>query len=259
LSDPDGVSTRPRDWDARTYDRVSDPQAEWAQAVLDRLGLHGDETVLDAGCGSGRITEDLVERLPRGRVIAVDAAPGMVEHARARLGDRARVFQCDLLELHLDETVDAVFSNAVFHWISDHDLLFRRLYDALRPGGRLVAQYGGEGNVARFHEVANEVAAREPFASHLAGWRGPWNFTSAGYARRALEGAGFEDVEAWIEPRPMRPPEPREFIRVVCLGHHLERLPEDLRARYVDAVADAVGDPVEIDYVRLNITARRGD
>lgn len=248
-----------RDWDAETYDRVAGPQAEWSRQVLDRLELRGDETVLDAGCGSGRVTAELVDRVPRGRVIAVDSAPSMVELARARLGDRAEVFVCDLLALHLDEPVDTVFSNAVFHWIPDHDLLFRRLFDALRPGGRLVAQYGGEGNVAHFHQVAKQVGGREPFADHLADWAGPWNFTSPREARRSLERAGFTQIEAWLEPRPTRPEEPRAFIRAVCLGPHLERLPGPLRDRYVDAVAGAIGEPLELDYVRLNITARRGD
>jgi trans-aconitate 2-methyltransferase len=248
-----------RDWDAATYDRLSDVQAEWAREVLDRLPLEGGETVLDAGCGSGRVTAMLLERLPRGRVVAVDAAPSMVEHARASLPlDRATVFQSDLLELALEEPVDAVFSNAVFHWVSNHDRLFRRLYEALSPGGPLIAQYGGEGNVAHFHQAADEVAAGEPYAQHLAGWRGPWTFTSAEAARASLEQAGFERIDTWLEPRPMLPPEPREYIRVVCLGHHLARLPDELRAPFVEAVADRIGDPLEIDYVRLNISARRG-
>jgi trans-aconitate 2-methyltransferase len=246
-----------RDWEATTYDRVSDVQAEWARAVLDRLPLNGDETVLDAGCGSGRVTAMLLERLPRGHVVAADASPSMVEHARAALGDRATVVLSDLTELELDEPVDAAFSNAVFHWIPDHALLFRRLHAALKPGARLIAQYGGEGNVAHFHEVASKVAGEEPFAEHIAGWRGPWNFTSAEYAREQLEAAGFEEVRTWLEPAPMRPAEPREFIRVVCLGHHLTALPEELKGQYVDAVADRLGDPLELDYVRLNVDARR--
>jgi trans-aconitate methyltransferase len=158
----------PRDWDAATYDRVSDPQVEWALEVLDRLPLRGDETVLDAGCGSGRVTRLLLERLPRGRVVAVDAAPAMVEQARAALGDRATVLLADLAELELDEPVDAVFSNAVFHWVADHERLFTRLHAALRPGGRLVAQCGGEGNVERFLAVARAVAEEPPFADYLA-------------------------------------------------------------------------------------------
>ena len=245
------------DWDASTYERVSGPQLAWAGEVIDRLELRGDETVLDAGCGSGRVTRVLLERLPRGHVVAVDAAPSMVEHARAALGERATVIQADLQELVLDEPVDAVFSNAVFHWIPDHDLLFRRLHAALEPGGRMSAQCGGAGNVERFHGLADEVGAREPFAEHLRGWTGPWNFAGAEETAERLERAGFTGVETWLHPWPVTPDEPREFIRTVCLNYHLERLPEELRDAYVDAVAARLGRPPVIDYVRLNIVARR--
>ncbi len=115
---------KPRDWDAATYDRVSTPQVEWAGPVLDRLELRGDETVLDAGCGSGRVTAMLIERLPQGKVIAVDSSPAMVAKAREAIGDRAEVLLQDLAELRVAEPVDAVFSNAVFHWVLDHERLF---------------------------------------------------------------------------------------------------------------------------------------
>ena len=246
-----------RDWDAATYERVSDVQAEWARDVLGRLPLEGDEVVLDAGCGSGRVTAMLLERLPAGHVIAVDGSESMVEAARVRLGDRATVIHSDLLDLELAEPVDAVFSNAVFHWVLDHERLFERIATALRPGGRLIAQYGGAGNVEHFHDVATEVAQREPYAAHLGDFRGPWSFTTPEYARTRLEAAGFTDVETWLEPRPMRPAEPRDFVRSVCLGPHLEHLPAELQQNYVDDVVARLGDPVEIDYVRLNVSARK--
>jgi trans-aconitate 2-methyltransferase len=246
-----------RDWDAATYHRVSGPQLAWAEAVLERLPLSGDETVLDAGCGSGRVTRLLAERLPRGRVVAVDAAPAMVALARAELGPEVEIFQADLATLELDEPVDAVFSNAVFHWVPDHDALFTSLFAALRPGGRLVAQCGGAGNVERFHGAAREVAEEEPFAPYLSGWEGPWNFASAEATAERLASAGFEAVDTCLEPAPVVPEFTLDYLRTVCLGHHLERLPEDLRERYVAEVARRCGEPVELDYVRLNISASR--
>ena len=245
-----------REWDAATYDRVSGPQVEWARTVLDRLELRGDETVLDAGCGSGRVTRMLLERLPEGRVIAVDQDESMVAHAREALPpDRATVFRADLAELELDEQVDAVFSNAVFHWLPDHDRLFRALAAALRPGGQLVAQCGGEGNVARFLGVAAEVAARDPFAEHLEGWTGPWNFAGAEETAERLERAGFDEIETWLEPGAVVPDDPENYLQTVCLGHHLEELPEPLRKDFVTDVLGRSGP--ELDYVRLNIAARR--
>jgi trans-aconitate 2-methyltransferase len=245
-----------RDWDAATYHRVSAPQLEWAEHVLARLPLRGDETVLDAGCGSGRVTHVLLEQLPRGHVVAVDSAPSMVEHALTALDpERATVLQADLTKLELDEPVDAAFSNAVFHWIADHDALFARLFEALRPGGLLVAQCGGKGNVARFHAAATAVAAEEPYAEHLAGWTGPWNFAGAEETAERLGRAGFTDVATWLEPYPVSPPDPTGFLRTVCLGPHLEQLPDELRGRFVDAVRERCG--TELDYVRLNIDAKK--
>jgi trans-aconitate 2-methyltransferase len=245
-----------RDWDAATYDRVSAPQLEWAERVLERLPLRGDETVLDAGCGSGRVTLLLLERLPGGHVVAVDSAPSMVEHARNALDpERATVLLANLTELELDEPVDAVFSNAVFHWIEDHDVLLARMHAALRPGGRLVAQCGGKGNVQRFHDAAWQVAAEEPYAAHFAGWRGPWNFADAEETAERLARAGFTEVDTWLEPYPVTPPDPSGFLRTVCLAPHLEQLPEELRARYLAAVRERCG--TELDYVRLNIDAKK--
>jgi trans-aconitate 2-methyltransferase len=248
------VSGGTRDWDAGTYHRVSDVHTEWAEQVLGRLSPA--KVVLDAGCGSGRVTQMLLDRCEH--VVAVDAAPSMVEHARETLGARATVLQQNLLELSLPEPVDAAFSNAVFHWVPDHPRLFSRLHEALKPGGQLEAQYGGFGNVERFHEAADEVGAEEPFASYLGGWVGPWNFTTDEQAEGWLSDAGFVDVRAWLESWPMTPREPRDYIRTVCLGHHLQKLPsEELQNAYVNAVADRLGSPMEIDYVRLNISARR--
>jgi trans-aconitate 2-methyltransferase len=246
-----------RDWDARTYHRVSAPHQDWAEALFDRLALRGDETVLDAGCGSGRVTLKLLDRLPQGRVIAVDGAPSMVAQARELVGDRATVLQSDLVELSLDEQVDAVFSSAVFHWIADHDALFARLFAALRPGGRIVAQCGGKGNIARFRGMSDVVARREPYAPYLDGWAGPWNYASAEETAERLSRAGFVDVQTWLQPWDTTPPEPEEFVRAVCLHPHMERLPPELRDAYVRDVLAEAGEPLVLDYVRLNMDARR--
>jgi trans-aconitate 2-methyltransferase len=249
--------TGPREWDAEVYDRVSDPQFEWAQEVLERLPLRGDETVLDAGCGSGRVTALLLERLPQGRVIAVDASSSMIKKAREALGDRADVRLQDLSKLELREEVDAIFSNAVFHWIGDHDDLFQRLFRSLRPGGRLAAQCGGKGNVSQVARALVEVAAQPRFGEHFSGMQGIWNFATPEDTELRLRSAGFEDVRCWLQRKYVQPAEPLAFLATVTLGPHLERLPHELRDPFVSAVAAHMGDPVVFDYVRLNIEARR--
>jgi trans-aconitate 2-methyltransferase len=244
-----------REWDGASYDRISGPMEALGRAVLDRLQLTGDETVLDAGCGSGRVTEVLIERLPRGHAIALDASPSMVQAARERLGERAEVREGDLLELDLAEPLDAIFSTATFHWILDHDLLFRRLRAALRPGGRLVAQCGGEGNIDVLRGVAHEVIAREPYAEHFREWKPPWNYAGPEITRERLLAAGFASAECWLQPAPQRPEHPREFLSTIVLGPHCQRLPPELREPFMDTVLAELGEPVVVDYVRLNIDA----
>ncbi|HWX43873.1 MAG TPA: class I SAM-dependent methyltransferase, partial [Solirubrobacteraceae bacterium] len=212
-----------RQWDGSVYDRISAPMEALGRAVLDRLELAGDETVIDAGCGSGRVTEALIERLPRGRVIALDASPSMVSAARERLArsgigpERVEVREADLLEvdlpgLGLEEPVDAILSTATFHWIADHDLLFRTMRAALRPGGRLVAQCGGEGNIDRLRGVAHAILEREPYAECFRGWRPPWNYAGPDVTRERLLQAGFTAAECWLQPAPQQPEHPREFL-----------------------------------------------
>jgi len=249
------MNSSSREWDAETYDKVSDPQFNWGIEVLERLELRGDEDVVDAGCGSGRVTERLADRLPDGSVLAVDGSETMIAKARERLGDRASYLVADLSELALSERVDLVFSTATFHWILDHDRLFDRIHEALRTGGRLVAQCGGEGNVAN-HAVAIATAASNPnYAQHFGAANALWNFAGPEETEARLRAAGFDGVRCWLEPKPFQPPDPVAFTSTVTLGPLLAQLPEEKRRPFVDAVLAEAEQPLVLDYVRLNIEA----
>jgi trans-aconitate 2-methyltransferase len=250
----------PVEWDARAYDRLADPQEEWGREVLARLELSGDETVLDAGCGSGRVTRPLCDRLPRGKVIGVDGSQAMIDAARQALagfGDRVELLVADLRGLELDRPVDAVFSNATFHWILDHDRLFGRLFAALRPGGVLEAQCGGEGNVAEWQRALEAAQGDERFVAYLRGMALAYNFASVADTEARLARAGFEVERVWLERKRFEPREPREFARSCGLAKHLARLPDELQDQFVDAVLGSMARPLVLDYVRLNISARR--
>lgn len=220
----------PRDWNASSYERVSAPMEAMGLDVLDRLGLQGDERVLDAGCGTGRVTAAIVDQVPRGEVIAVDGSPAMVQEAKARLGPGVDVRVADLTELELEAPVDAILSTATFHWIPDHDRLFAHLHAALRPGGRLVAQCGGEGNVA-----AVEAAIARVHEPGLAGWDGPWNFASPAATEQRLAAAGFTDVWTWRQTVRVEPDDPHEYFATIMLGSHLERIAPERRHGFVEA------------------------
>jgi trans-aconitate 2-methyltransferase len=249
--------TTPRDWDAATYDRVADPMTRWGTSVLERLPLHGDEAVLDAGCGSGRVTEAIAERLPKGRVVALDGSPAMIDGARRRLvrfGDRVAFVVADLgrpLPLGPLAPVDAILSTATFHWVPDHGALFENLAAILRPGGWLVAQCGGAGNIASIQAILATIGD---------GWLGDVHFETPEATERRLAAAGFVEIETWLQPEPTRfePGAPFEtYMRTVVLGSHVARLPAGERDGFVAEVAGRLGEPV-IDYVRLNIVATRG-
>jgi trans-aconitate 2-methyltransferase len=225
---------------------MSDPQLAMARDVIDRLDLRGDERVLDAGCGTGRVTEVLAQRVPNGGVLAVDGSRQMVEETRKR-GFTA--FTADLVELTLDEPVDAILSTATFHWIADHERLFARMHAALRPGGKLAAQCGGAGNVANVQRAIDAVDHPA-----LRGWEGPWNFATPEQTTERLHRAGFTDVWAWLQPWLVEPEDPKQYFTTVILGSHLERLPEEDREPFVDAVLE---HGTHANYVRLNILARK--
>lgn len=243
------------DWNATSYDKVADPQTRWGAEVLERLPLTGDETVLDAGCGTGRVTELLLARLPNGRVVALDASAAMLDQARerlARFGDQVTYVHADLGQpLPIEDPVDAILSTATFHWVPDHDALFANLAVVLRPGGWLVAQCGGFGNIARFIAVAASV---DPDFT-----RNRHNFQTPEATTARLERSGFDGIRTWLSdaPTPFEPGAPLEaFLATVCLRAHLDGLEPDEREPFVHAVAQRMPEPV-LDYVRLNIIARR--
>jgi trans-aconitate 2-methyltransferase len=179
----------------------------------------------------------------------------MVEKAKERLGDRADYLVSDLVEMELSESVDLVFSTATFHWIPDHDALFQTMRAALKPGGRLVAQCGGHGNVAEHTRAIAAVASDPEYGQHLSGSKAIWNFATPEDTEPRLAAAGFNDARCWLQPKPVQPSRPLEFISTVTLGPILDQLPEEKRRPFAEAVLEQEGEPLVLDYVRLNIEA----
>jgi len=259
--------TQGREWNSEAYHRLSRPQLKWGLKVLDRLSLRGDETVADAGCGSGKVTAELLKLLPRGRVVAMDLSENMLKTARdhlvPRFSDQVCFVSADLHDVPLDSVLDGIFSTAAFHWVPDHGRLFRSLLRALKPGGWLEAQCGGGPNLARVRERTIALTSRSDFARFFAGWAPTWHYPDDVTTAERMRRASFTEVKTWLEEAPATladAAEYKEFLATVTLHRHVARIPDPaLRERFMDELArQAATDspPFTLDYWRLNLSGR---
>jgi trans-aconitate 2-methyltransferase len=242
-----------REWDASTYDTLNAPMNERGNDTVGLLELRGGETVLDAGCGTGEVTSTVLERLPHGRVIALDGSRQMLDAARERFAGDARVsfVHADLeLPLPLTEPVDAIVSTSTFHWVRDHDGLFRHLAAVLRPGGQLVVDCGGAGNIATVLQTLRELGHDEH----------PWTYAGVEETEARLRDAGFAELDVRLVPRVSHfaPGELEPFLTKVVLRTYVSELGPEAGAALVREVAARLPER-EIAWVRLSIVARRGD
>jgi SAM-dependent methyltransferase len=262
------IPTNSREWDAAEYHRLSTPQFQWGQRVLGELHLRGDECVLDAGCGTGRLTELLLRNLPRGRVVGLDLSQNMVVHGRSSLKEefkeRLEFVVADLVALPFLDAFDGIFSTASFHWVCDHDALFRNLYAALRAGGWLHAQCGGGPNIARLRQRVRALSQTEEFSRWLGDFAEPWFFSDAESAESRLRRAGFDEIQTSLEAAPVTVSSAEEFqgyLRTFVLHRHLELLPTaPLRVEFLQQLTDSSAEddpPFTLDYSRLNLRARK--
>jgi len=255
-------------WNAEVYDRIGTPMRGWAQAVIEDLGLRGDEVVLDAGCGSGSVTFDLLQKLPRGKIYALDFSPEMIEKLTASIKERGITnvtpMQADLTDFRLPEPVDVVFSNAVLHWISDDDALFGSLLRATKPGGQLRAQCGGGHIYRRLMPIVDSIRQQDDFLAYLGDYCDGKNYRTPDIAVEAMKRAGWMDARASTFDAPVtfeNEDEAALYLRTIILRDHVSKLPEELHEPYVRAVIreDIArnGAPFTADYVRLNLWACR--
>lgn len=257
-----------KEWDAKAYHQVSEPQFRWGLKVLERLPLRGDETVMDAGCGSGRLTAELLQRLPRGKVLAVDVSENMLQKAKETLLPRfeGRVsFQAaDLAHIRVAQPVDVIFSTATFHWVLDQDALYDSLGNCLKPKGRLHAQCGGGENLKVTYGRAEEILREAPYRAFIPDLPHPTYFAWPDETKARLVRAGFEDIRVALEDAPTVMPDEaayKAFLKAVILRIPFELITDEkLREALLDRMAERAAKdavPFSLDYVRLNVEATK--
>lgn len=257
-------SSQTREWNADAYHRLSAPQVSWGKKVLGTLNLRGDEFLMDAGCGTGRLTVELLGSLPHGHVVGVDISQNMLvtarEHLPPEFGSRVKFVAADLQCLPFERAFDGIFSTAAFHWVPDHLLLFRALLCALRPGGWLRAQCGGGPNLARLLARTDALVLTPKFAKYFAGFRNPWVYNDAETAAALMREAGFININTNLQSAPTvldNADQYSEFVRTMIVRRHLDHIPDPaLRDEFVAQLTrDAFSDtpPFSLDYWRLNL------
>ncbi len=257
-----------REWNSQEYDRLSAPQHAWGVKVLERLRgreLPAGAPVLDAGCGTGRVTTELLSGFPGLAVVGADLSLNMLRTARQKLaprfGERVALVSADLQRLPFVGTFGAVFSTAVFHWVKDHDGLFRSIRDSLLPRGWLIAQCGGGPNLKKQRDRAREIQRRPEYAPFFAGWAEPWEYADEPATFRRLEQAGFVCIRVWLEEAPTTLEDEetyRAFLENVTLHRILACLPAtSLRETFLDEMLARADGDWSLDYWRLNIDAQK--
>ncbi|HET7642722.1 MAG TPA: methyltransferase domain-containing protein [Nitrososphaeraceae archaeon] len=259
-------------WDASTYHRISDAQESWGHETIEYRKWKGNETVLDAGCGSGRLTKILSIKVPHGKVIAVDSDLSMIRLAKENLVKFSNIefTHMDISEIKLEEKVDVVFSNAVLHWILNHKKVFERFCQTLNCDGQLLIQCGGYGNLAKTLSILNKVSKSKEFYNYFCNnkgeniWNQTWYFAKNEDTEKILKEIGFRNIQVFIKNKEQKFRNKEEyflFIKTIVLIPYLKYLPNDmLKDKFAKSVVEEIETNAKelqwkLDFVRLNINA----
>ncbi len=255
-------------WDAHTYNKVSNNvQLEWGRKLIEKRKWIGNETVMDAGAGSGNLTTILADKIPHGQIYAVDDDPNMVEQAKANLSAyrNVQVIHSSMDKVNLPTKVDVIFSNAALHWVLDQESVFLHFWQLLKPnGGELLIEYGGYGNVERAVRVISKLMQSIQFKEYFVNWKQSWYFPKADEIKILLEKVNFRDIQTDLSRRTTSFSSRDEFaifVKTVIMKPFLGYLPDaQKKEQFLDAFLKEIeesGWKWSLDYVRLGIFARK--
>ena len=194
-------------WNPEDYAKNSDVQLKWAQELRKNLDLQNQESILDVGCGDGKITADFAATLPLNRVVGIDSSPAMIFYATKKYPTsqypNLAFFCIDARSLNFQQEFDLIFSNATLHWVDDHQAFLRGANLALRDGGRLVISCGGEGNASAVLQVFSNLIALDIWKSYFNNFNNPYFFYGLQNYQNWLEKYGFAIKRLELVPKDM--------------------------------------------------------
>lgn len=258
-------------WNAEDYRQNSAAQQQWARELIAKLALAGVEDVLDLGCGDGKVTAEIAGRLPQGRVIGIDNSAAMIALANRQYPAGRypnMVFKLmDARELVFSGQFDAVFSNAVLHWIKDHRPVLEGVFKGLKPGGKILLQMGAKDGVSLFISAVDQVRLSPEWQDYFADFEFPYGFMGVEDYEALLPAAGFQIERVELINKDAVHANREKFkgwIRTTWLPY-TERLPEDKKEPFIELIAakylelkpmDSEGH-VHVPMVRLEVEAKK--
>lgn len=258
-------------WNARDYSKHSGQQQKWARELIAKLDLQGREAILDIGCGDGKVTAEIADRVPEGTVTGIDSSEQMISVARGGFPQQTHpnlsFSRMDARAIDFKSRFDIVFSNAALHWVIDHRPVLEGIHRCLKPGGKLLLQMGGKGNAADILEVIEKLKQQTEWRCYFNEFKFPYGFFSVDEYRPLLEKYGFLTDRIELIPREMVHDGQsglEGWIRTTWLPY-TERIPENLRSTFISAVSSQYlrrtrldrNRKVHVSMVRLEVEARK--
>ena len=256
-------------WNAQDYAKHSSGQFEWAQELIAKLGLQGSESILDIGCGDGKITQRLAEAAKDGTVLGIDQSEEMIRMALEQFPPEKypnlAFLRMNAMDIHLSQKFDVAFSNATLHWVEDQVAALRGVHESLKPGGKILFQMGGRGNAAEVFVAIEKLLQREEWQPYYEDFTPPYHFCARREYKAWLRETGFRPVRVDLLPKDMQHHGVEGFkgwLRTTWFPY-TDCLPAQLRAAFLSELAetyllehpvDANGN-IHVKMVRLEVEA----
>lgn len=230
------------EFNGQKYEQASRHQKEWGQKLLSDLHLNGNESILDLGCGDGVLTEQLSMLVPDGSVFGMDASAGMINTAKKREKENLQFLHMDMTEMNFVNKFDVIYSNAALHWVKNHSRLLNQSYAALKPGGKILWNFAGEGNCSDFFEIIRNIIHTEPYKKYFDPFQWPWYMPSKSEYEGLIHLSSFKSIQVTEEHADRYFSDAEEMIGWIdqpSLVPFMQYIPEELKEKFRNEVIEA--------------------